>query len=141
MIKKTLEDAALAWGVVFPSGMEEIAKIGPGKYIVVNGCDMLLPWPPLNPTELISAVDVAPDWELASGTVPVMGDFHDLVCLHYEGVRFLGVVVINDDRSILASFSSISEFLHCVRQSSQNASLLNDDEDDGVDWTKSWLNI
>lgn len=141
MTKKTLEDAALAWGVVFPPGMEEIAKIGPGRCIVVNGCDMSLPWPPLNPTELILAVDVAPDWELAPGTVPVMGDFHDLVCLHYEGVRFLGVVVINDDRATLASFSSIPEFLHCVRQRSPENSPLNDDEDDGVDWTKSWLNI
>jgi hypothetical protein len=115
MDKTTLEDAASEWGVVFPPGMEELAKIGPDMCIVVNGCEMSLPWPPLTPTEIISAVDVAPDWQLASGIVPVMGDFHDLVCLRFEGVGFMGVVVINDDRSTLASFSSISEFLHCVR--------------------------
>jgi len=102
--------------------MDELAKIGPGMCIVENGGELSLPWPPLTPAEIISAVDVAPDWGLASGTVPVMGDFHDLVCLRYEGVRFMGVVVMDDDRSTLASFSSIYEFLHCARQRSRQNS-------------------
>jgi hypothetical protein len=121
MDKKTLEDAAFEWGLVFPPEMEELAKIGPDMCIVVNGSELPLPWPPLTPLELISAVDVALDWELAPGIVPVMGDFHDLVCLRYEGARCMGVVVIDDDRAILASFASVSEFLHCVRQCNQTS--------------------
>lgn len=65
--------------------MEKLAKIGPDTHVVVNGCKMSLPRLPLNPAKFVTAIDVAPDWELGPENVPVMGDFHDLVCLRYDG--------------------------------------------------------
>jgi hypothetical protein len=79
----TLDEAGRVWGVQLPRDITALSTLPSDACIVTGGCELPFPWPPLSPDQIASAAAVAGDWELGLGMVPVMGDFHDLVCLCY----------------------------------------------------------
>jgi hypothetical protein len=124
------------WGYEFPAELEKLDQVEPNQGVLINNALVVLPWPPLSETEIISAHDVASDWNLKPNFVPVMGDFHNLVCLDYSNPSCPEVVIINDRRKELVRYKSLSNFL---------LSLVNLPEEDietkGIIEEESWLNF
>ncbi len=81
---------------------------------MIGGVPVNLPWPPLSASEIASAKDTAKDWQLNENHVPIMGDFHDLVCLDYSQLSEPETIIIDDDRKEIARFSSLKQFLNSL---------------------------
>ncbi len=112
----TYADLDALWHHPIPSEAEELLKIDPCSYVLFDGKRVRIPWPPFSTDEIASAYDVADDWEIPKNHVPMMGDFHDLVCLSFEENTTPHVVIINDERAELARFSSIREFITHIQK-------------------------
>lgn len=108
------QEAGKRWGIEFPEEMENVSRIDPGKGVLIGGQPVGLPWPPLSATEISTAQKVAADWQLPPNFIPIMGDFHDLVCLDYSRKNNPGVVIINDAREELVRFESLKIFLQSL---------------------------
>ena len=109
----TYDFASTAWGVSLPAELAELESVSPQSCLEVGGELIRVPWPPLSPKEIADAASIAMDWEIPAGCVPVMGDFHDLVCLLFISAA-PEVVLLNDSRETLARFPSISAFLAAI---------------------------
>ena len=132
----TLNEAERKWGFQFPGSIGDIQNIESGQAVVVAGNTVAIPWPPLSAFEIHSAHDVATDWELNPGFVPIMGNFHDLVCLDYSASGDPDVVIIDDSRNHLARFNSIEQFIDSL------VPLLEEDLDTNeVIEKESWLDF
>ncbi|NKI68709.1 hypothetical protein GN109_04685 [Collimonas pratensis] len=129
-------EAITNWRLPIPDEAEKFLSIEPNKCVATSGQVLALPWPPLTPSEIANSASVATDWGLHQGLVPVMGDFHNLVCLSFVTEGAPSVVIINDERIELACFSSISEFLNGIKPYDSAPELVK-----GIVKDKSWLNF
>lgn len=130
------QEAEKKWGIIFPPEIKEVGSIGADRGVLIGDKPTTLPWPPMSPSEVCSAKDVANDWGLAASFVPIMGDFHNLVCLDYTNLQNPELVIINDDRKELIRYESINEFLHAL------ITMPDEDVDiSGVIKQGSWLDI
>lgn len=109
----TYEFAFEAWGVSLPDQLVKLQSVEAGSCVEVNGEMIPVPWPPLSPSEIADTAAIATDWEIPADCVPVMGDFHDLVCVLFASDP-PEVVLLNDARQTLAHFSSIGAFLAAI---------------------------
>jgi hypothetical protein len=129
-------EAEKKWGYEFPAELEKIRQLEPNQGVLINNALVVAPWPPLSETEITSAHDVALDWNIKQSYVPIMGDFHDLVCLDYSNNSCPEVVIINDLREELICYKSLNNFL---------LSLVNLPEEDmdtkGIIEEESWLDF
>src|SRR4051812_46348641 len=106
-----LDIVGKTWGGTLPENLHPLSAGGPPKAGRVAGSTFSMPWPALTLPEIAAARATREDWELAVGYVPVMGDFHNLVCLDYRKSASPEVVVIDDDRNEIARFNSIDELI------------------------------
>ena len=107
-------EAEKKWGVAFPAGIERIGRKEANRGVMIDNQATSLPWPPLSASEILLARDAATDWKLEPAQVPVMGDFHDLVCLDYTKSDNPEVIIINDEREILVRYTSLEQFLRSL---------------------------
>ncbi len=107
----SLEKVEARWNIELPMEMEAVSRIEPNQGVMVGGKPVVLPWPPLSPDLIATAKDTTQDWQLDRNHVPIMGDFHDLVCLDYSGSDNPEIVIIDDDRNELARFETLKQFL------------------------------
>lgn len=129
--------AAIAqWNLPIPDSAEALSLIEPQSYVETSNGPIDVPWPPLSFIEIANAAALAEDWQIPTGFVPVMGDFHGLVCLAFENESTPQVVLINDDRVELARFPSIEKFIAAIQRKAEapidTSSVVKD---------KSWLNF
>ena len=129
-------EAIASWRLPIPDETEKFLGVEPNKCVATSEKVLALPWPPLAPSEIANSARVATDWGLNQGLVPVMGDFHNLVCLSFVAGCAPSVVIINDERIELACFSSISEFMAAIKQCDATRESV-----DGIIKEKSWLNF
>ena len=124
------------WGVTLPTEIDAIIRIEPGLGVQVDGATIPLPWPPLKPSEIANSFDTASDWELPGKHIPVMGDFHNLVCLDYSLVGEPAVVILNDNRRPIARYANSKLFLQALsrltEEGNPNAEIIEGE---------SWLNF
>jgi hypothetical protein len=114
----TFDEAGQVWGISLPADIAMLSALPADACILSGNHERSIPWPPLSPDEIASAFSVASDWDLQQGMVPVMGDFHDLVCLRYNNGDLIEVVIIDDDRTVHASFPSLFALVQNARPSS-----------------------
>jgi hypothetical protein len=129
-------EAEKKWGYEFPDELERIARLEPNQGVLINNQPVSLPWPPLSDLEISSAYDIAADWNLRSSFIPIMGDFHDLVCLDYAESSHPEVVIINDNRQVLIRYKSLNCFFRSLV-------IIQDEKLDsnGVIEEESWLDF
>lgn len=113
---KELECIEATWAVKLPNRFSELfdrmpnathAKLGTGELFH-------LPFSLLEPSEIVSASDVAADWDLPNKVVPIIGDFHDLVCLDYRSGTDPRVISLNYVREERFLFETLDGFLDAL---------------------------
>lgn len=112
------DEAGQVWGISLPADIAMLRAMPADACISIGDHERSIPWPPLSPDEIASAFSIASDWDLQPNMVPVMGDFHDLVCLRYDNGGLIEVVIIDDDRTVHASFPSLAALVQNARPSS-----------------------
>ena len=111
-----LQRVEVAWRVKLPDRFLELYARLPeaGHVTLASGELWRLPFSLLEPEEIADAASVANDWEIAKGLVPIIGDFHDLVCLDYRSGKLPAVVELNDEREETRLFGTFNEFLDAL---------------------------
>lgn len=138
-IMTTYADLEALWCLPIPSEVETLLKIDPCSYVLFKEERVRVPWPPFTPDEIARARNVADDWEIPKNHVPLMGDFHDLVCLSFDNFDTPHVVIINDERVELARFASIKEFITHIQKEEELP--LSSTGIGGVIEKESWLDF
>jgi hypothetical protein len=133
----TFDEAGRVWGVQLPHDIKVLSTLPPDVCIVTGGRELPLPWPPLSPDQIASAAAIAGDWEFGLGIVPVMGNFHDLICLRFVQGVLNEVVIIDDARTIQASFPTLTELVRATK----TASAGDTPQMKGVIESSSWLDF
>ena len=113
----TREQVEDAWGVTLPPQLDSLRTLAFDSFCSTEGKLVPLPAPVLSLDEVLQAKSVAEDWKIPTGLVPIIGDFHDLVCLDYRQSHVPAVVVINDDRAESRIFDSFDEFVKALSMS------------------------
>lgn len=111
---KSRHDAEREWAVELPPSMDSFVQDARDSCRLVGGQIVSLPFPPLTFEAIANAKDVAEDWDIPEGLVPIMGDFHDLVCLDYRRSSQPAVILIDDSRSEKALFDSFDGFMSAL---------------------------
>ena len=109
-----MREAEIASGVTLPPGMNSFVHDDRDACRLADGEILRLPFPPLTFQQIAEAKAVADDWEIPEGLVPIIGDFHDLVCLDYRRSEGPSVVLIDDDRNEMPLFGSLDEFCEAL---------------------------
>ena len=130
----TYADLISLWNYPIPAKVDALLKVEPTSYVFFDGKKIDVPWPPLSLKEIASAHGVADDWDIPKGFVPVMGDFHDLVCLSFNEPMCSEVVIINDERTELARYASIEEFMSNIQTDEDEPLDLNSKNDLVDEW-------
>jgi hypothetical protein len=103
------------WKVKLPfEEMDIINKISSHLIIRRKNKTIPLPWPPLSDEEICSAKAVAKDWDLKDCYLPIMGDFHNLVCVDFTNRTKIEIVVLDDERNEQIRFNTIKDFLYSL---------------------------
>ncbi len=105
--------AETLWVRKFPAEMDEVARIEPNTGVRTDGELHEVPWPPLTSEKIIAAKEIAAEWDLHPELVPIMGDFHNLVCLDYRTTE-PQVAIVNDDRTEIVRFENARKFLDAI---------------------------
>jgi len=124
------------WKLPIPDEAAAFLAIKPSAHVEAAGQMFSVPWPPLTPDEILGAAAVADDWEILVNYVPVMGDFHDLVCLAFEPGAPPQVVILNDSRIELARFATIGAFVESISYPDEPKRSTED-----IIRSKSWLDF
>ncbi|MFN0021553.1 MAG: SMI1/KNR4 family protein [Pirellulaceae bacterium] len=91
----------------------------------------------LTARNIVAARETAEDWDLPIGLLPIIGDFHDLICLDYRSGPEPKVVAMNDARQVQSLFPDFAAFLAArfLRQDPQNR------DTSGIIERESWLDF
>lgn len=109
---KTVKDIEKAWGLSLPKRFPELyQEQGRSAIRLPNGEVFRLPFPVMNYDEIVQAKQVAADWEIPERVVPIIGDFHDLVCLDYRSGKQPCVIAMDDERMTQHLFDTFDAFL------------------------------
>ncbi|RYD64818.1 MAG: hypothetical protein EOP83_08845 [Verrucomicrobiaceae bacterium] len=109
-----MSEVERVWGVSLPSGLASLVIDARDACWLASGEMVRLPFPAFTLQQMVDAKLVAGDWEIADGLVPIMGDFHDLVCLDYRRAAEPVVILLDDDRNETALFDSFDEFFSAL---------------------------
>ena len=135
MTPQELASIETAWGVKLPPRFTELGARDFDALHLPDHTTLNVPWPTLTANELVHACNMAHDWDIPTGLLPIIGDFHNLICLDYRDGGEPRIVMLNDARSVTPLFSSFASFV--------NARFLKDatvaSNDSGVIDAESWL--
>lgn len=108
-----LERVEERWRVKLPDRFNELfERVPDATHVKLRTGELFeLPYSLLDPDEIVDAADVALDWEIPEKIVPIIGDFHDLVCLDYRSTISPQVVALNDERELKFLHETLDEFL------------------------------
>lgn len=113
---KKLASIEARWALQLPNRFGEfIARVADATHAKLDTVERFeLPAAPLEPSEIVDAADVAADWGIPDRLVPIIGDFHDLVCLDYRAGMPPKVIVLNDKREETFLFETFDRFLDAL---------------------------
>lgn len=113
---KTVQDIEATWGLSLPGRFPDLYQVQDRSAIrLPNGEVFRLPFPVMNYDEIVQAKNVAADWEIPGRVVPIIGDFHDLVCLDYLSGKQPCVIAMDDERTTRFLFDRFDAFLDAPR--------------------------
>ena len=126
-----------AWQIRLPPDFNLLNLVEWDALRLPNGDVFIAHGEVLTPRKIAAARKSAEYWDLPSGLLPFLGDFHDLICLDYRSGPEPKVVAINDARQVRCLFPDFAAFLA--------ARFLRDDPqpraDGGVIKSESWLDF
>jgi hypothetical protein len=131
---KDIRETEQVWGVTLPEELKSFVNDTRDACRKENGEIINLPFPPLTFTQIIAVHSIAQDWNIRAGLVPIMGDFHDFVCLDYRDDAIPVVVLIDDYRNERTLFNTFGEFFTALCLAPERTV-----SSDAVIQDKSWL--
>ena len=84
-------------------------------------------------TEISQATKVQEEWDLPASLVPFYGDWHTVLCLNLLSGA---VELLNDQRQVLFTWPSVSEFVNCLVFESESPI-----DTSGIIEGESWLDF
>ena len=129
-------DAERKWSVLLPQRLDSFTNESRDACQMIDGEIVPLPSPPLSFEAIAQTRLVAEDWKIPTGLVPIMGDFHDLVCLDYRRSSQAAVVLLDDERNERALFDSFDGFLDALCTAPASTGSV-----DGIIEEESWLDF
>jgi hypothetical protein len=128
------------WGVRLPDSFSSLLlRVSSATHArLVSGDLFRLPFPPFTAQEIVDARRLAPEWDIPDNLVPVMGDFHVLVCLDYRQRSTPAVVFLDDDRNEVLLSESVDLFVSSLTSLPEDQKAASDS---GIIESETWLDI
>ena len=126
-----------AWQIRLPPNFNVLNSIEWDAVRLPTGDVFVVHGELLTARNIVAARETADDWNIPLGLLPIIGDFHDLICLDYRNGPEPKVVVINDARQEQSLFPDFAAFLAArfLRTDSPHR------EDCGIIESESWLDF